>query len=136
EHVPVAPWEVLDPEHTHQIFDGPQRTLFQLSLPDRLRRAAATVYHQSGSDEWYTPSDIIECARRVLGEIDLDPASCPRANRTVKAAHYYSRQQNGLNLPWFGRVWMNPPYGGAAESFALKLIAEHQSGHVAAAVAL
>ena len=63
------------------------------------------------SNEWYTPSKYIEAAREVMGSIDLDPASCAMANRTVRATTYYTKEQDGLTLPWYGNVWLNPPYG-------------------------
>lgn len=99
------------------------------------------------SNEWYTPSRYIEAARKVMGEIDLDPASCEIANRTVKATRYYAQAENGLMQPWYGRVWLNPPYGrvrpeltGSTQSyqkaFALKLIGEYLSGRVEQAILL
>lgn len=95
------------------------------------------------SNEWYTPSVYIEAARRVMGSIDLDPASCELANRTVRAAHYYTERENGLTLPWAGRIWLNPPFGrvngsGASKikMFTSKLIDEYKAGHVTQAILL
>lgn len=62
------------------------------------------------SNEWYTPARYVEAARQVMGNIDLDPASSELANGTVKATTFYTKQENGLFLPWFGNVWCNPPY--------------------------
>jgi hypothetical protein len=90
----------------------------------------------SESTEWYTPAEYIEAARRALGAIDLDPASCELANRTVGASRFYSLEDDGLAQPWYGRVWMNPPYGGYVASFVGKLVDEHGAGNVEAAIAL
>jgi ParB family chromosome partitioning protein len=68
------------------------------------------VSNNSGENEWYTPAKFIESARVVMGSIDLDPASSEIANRTVKAETYYTKDDDGLTKPWFGNVWLNPPY--------------------------
>ena len=101
---------------------------------DASKNTAAVT--QSLTNEWYTPTEYIEAARRVLGGIDLDPASCEEANRTVQAATFYSEHDPGLDHEWKGRVWLNPPYGRLAGQFIEYLASEHTAGRVTAAVAL
>lgn len=105
---------------------------------------------QGKSNEWYTPARYIEAAREVMGGIDLDPASCELANRTVKAARFYTAKENGLAQEWQGNVWLNPPYSserstkglgggklrGPTDLFIAKLLKEYGSGNVLQAVAL
>jgi phage N-6-adenine-methyltransferase len=79
----------------------------------------------TGEFERYTPAFYIEKAREVMGGIDLDPASSEYAQRTVRAAQYYTVADNGLDLSWHGRVWLNPPYHRElAPLFITKLIGE------------
>lgn len=65
---------------------------------------------------WLTPPSLIE----PLGKFDLDPCGAPGHNL---AAHTYLLENgdDGLRDPWFGRVWLNPPYGKEAEPFLAKL---------------
>ena len=75
-------------------------------------------------DEWYTPAWIIECARNAFGgEIDLDPASCAEANRTVRARRYITPPDDGLRHEWTGNVWINPPFSaGKTAAFVDKVL--------------
>lgn len=100
-------------------------------------RALPHVARASGNDEWYTPAPLIEAARRVMGAIDLDPASSESANRLVGAAAYFDAEADGLGQPWAGRVWMNPPYSrGLVDPFVQRLAEHVETGAVTAAVVL
>jgi ParB family chromosome partitioning protein len=91
----------------------------------------------SGKEHWYTPARYIEAARNVLGEIDLDPASDHHAQQTVRANQFFTLADHSLLRPWYGRVWLNPPYSrGRIEQFVGHLIGELADGHVAAAILL
>ena len=70
---------------------------------------------QGGKDEWLTPPEIIN----ALGEFDLDP--CSPINRPWPTAKkHYTELDNGLMMPWEGRVWCNPPYGTQTEHWLEK----------------
>lgn len=59
--------------------------------------------------EYGSPSHIIEAARNTMGSIDLDPASSAIWNQNVKAKTYFT--SIGLQVMWFGNVWLNHPFG-------------------------
>lgn len=78
--------------------------------------------HKMIKDEWLTPPYIIES----LGEFDLDP--CSPINRPWNTAKkHFTIVDNGLMLPWEGRVWCNPPYGKESVKWLEKL-ANHGNG--------
>ena len=82
------------------------------------------AYNVNSSVEYFTPTQYIEAARKVLGEIDLDPASCALANQIVMAKEFFSADNDGLQKEWSGRIWLNPPFAnGLIEKFVDKLIA-------------
>lgn len=68
-------------------------------------------------EDFYTPTDLVAAARSAMGDIDLDPASHWRANREHRIATYYTIHRSAFHNPWFGRVWLNPPYGDNAPWF-------------------
>ena len=69
----------------------------------------------SRSDEWYTPSYILDMVHETIGSIDLDPASSEQANLVVKAAKYFTREDNALSIEKWTKVpatvFLNPPGG-------------------------
>lgn len=60
-----------------------------------------------GSDEWSTPINVFDRIAQVYGPFDLD--ACCR-EETAKAQLYYTKEHDGLEREWHGRVWVNPPY--------------------------
>lgn len=114
-----------------RILDVTERVRVDLAAP------TAHVGQNSGDNEWFTPSEYIEAARTVLGEIDLDPASTAEANATVKATRFFTKEDDGLSQNWSGRIWMNPPYAQPLiEQFAEKLAEGVDQRAVIAAVVL
>lgn len=87
------------------------------------------VLHSSKSVEWYTPPEIIEAARRVMGGIAIDPASSKAANKVVKATRFYTEQDNGLEQHWTGNVWLNPPYGRGIYRWTHKAVHADRMGY-------
>jgi phage N-6-adenine-methyltransferase len=86
---------------------------------------------------WFTPHAYVESARQALGGIDLDPASCKKANKNVKAGAFYTERDDGLVQPWFGRVFLNPPYSvGLLEPFITKLARSFAADDIDAAICL
>ena len=100
----------------------------------------ATIF-SSRSEEYDTPSHILEIARSVLGQIDLDPASNEEAQKNVQAVAYYTKEQDGLKQEWNGKVWLNPPYGKTEgrsnqELWSQRLKREYLDGNVTEAILL
>lgn len=100
-------------------------------------QSTGSFHVSTGENDWYTPEDYIQAARSVLGEIDLDPATSEIAQKIVGAKQYYTKETDGLDKAWAGRVWMNPPYSmPEIKGFAEKLVSEFETGGVTEAIVL
>lgn len=70
-----------------------------------------SAYETAGeTDEWYTPRYVFD----ALGcHFDMDVA-CPidRSHIVVPATTFVT--DRGLEVPWHGFIWMNPPFGHQA----------------------
>ena len=86
--------------------------------------------------DWYAPPELIALVRQVMGEIDLDPVSNEVAQQWIGAANYYTKAQDGLSQPWFGRVWLHPPAREKTAKWTNKALAEYESGRVREAIIL
>lgn len=52
--------------------------------------------------------------RQFRGPAGLDPCYDPTGLRLARRLYDLRRGQDGLSLPWSGRVWLNPPYSNPA----------------------
>jgi hypothetical protein len=116
-------WKEAEPDVKEKVLSG------EVSINEAYKNLgtetkSAHVAHNSGENEWYTPSQFIEAARLTMGSIDLDPASCELANQTVKAGKIFTKKENGLDKEWKKNIWLNPPYAQPLmNQFAEKLVA-------------
>jgi hypothetical protein len=99
-------------------------------------RQPMAVHYTSVTPEWNTPRHIVDRVLGMFEVVDLDPCSNSHEVPNVPAVHHYTREDDGLSKPWFGYVYMNPPYGDEVGAWVEKLIHEYTAGTVALAVAL
>lgn len=114
-----------------------ERAAAELTREPAKARGKMDIHFSSKTDQWYTPPEFVGRVARALGEIDLDP--CADDGKDVPAATHFTKADDGLVREWFGRVFMNPPYGnngGGIEPFVRKLVEEFEAGRVVEAVAL
>lgn len=97
EAIKTAPNGKITAEHV-------ARTVRNLAFPH-------AVHHSSDRNDWCTPQIIIDAVVNFYDAIDLDPCSNDREHPNVPAHQHYTVDDDGLAQPWWGRVYMNPPYG-------------------------
>lgn len=97
----------------------------------------ASVGNATAHHAWTTPPELLDSLYRVLS-FDLDPCS-PTADKRrapVKARTRFIAEDDGLSLPWFGAVFVNPPYGRTLPKWIAKCRAEYERRRVQCVVAL
>lgn len=103
------------------------------------------VLGTNGLSSYGTPVWLVECARKLMGSIDLDPFSSEIHNSVVKASYYYDGEifGDGFINQWEACAWaarptgpcnvlVNPP-GGKRKGTQLafkKMVEEYNSGRV------
>ena len=70
------------------------------------------------SIEWYTPKHIFDSLGLVF---DLDPCAPKGGLPWIPAKTSLCLEDNGLTTPWFGNVWLNPPYGRETKDWLQKM---------------
>lgn len=91
-------------------------------------RTVPTHHHQletsSKTDEHYTPAKIKDALTRFRPEgFSLDPCSNSHTEPNIVADCHYTKEDDGLNSPWFGSVFCNPPFS-AVKAWVQKAIDE------------
>jgi phage N-6-adenine-methyltransferase len=98
----------------------------QRSYRKRNRRLRGTldVLGSSRSDNWPTDPAVFAELERQYGPFDLDPCA---SHENAKCARYFTREDNGLEQTWTGRVFCNPPYGRPLAAWMAKAWESSQS---------
>jgi phage N-6-adenine-methyltransferase len=82
-------------------------------------------------DDHVTPEWLIELLENELGKFDLDPCGHPKhVHERIGQTYLLDRGENGLELPWAGNVYVNPPYGRKIGAWLEKSYHESLEGRV------
>lgn len=85
----------------------------------------ANIHFSSESEEWATPIAFYNSVVETYGPFDLDVCATPE---NAKCLRFFTKKDNGLTLPWTGRVWMNPPYGRTIKLWMRKAYESSKTG--------
>jgi hypothetical protein len=83
---------------------------------------------------WFTPPVLFDKLAAEFGPFDLDP--CGAADSYASQQCRVSWSYGGLVEPWYGRVFINPPYGRGLEAWVHKAHQEFKLGNAQCVVAL
>jgi len=85
------------------------------------------------NDEVATKPKLWRPLSRGIGGFDLDPAA--GCEPTPIADNRYTKEDDGLTQPWYGTVWLNPPFSEKTPWYK-RLVSQYWNGDVDRAVAL
>ncbi len=133
KHQRVSDWKKL-------LKDIPKYRERQIVAAMKKAKVVSADNHRAegtGENEWFTPAKYTEAARKVMGGIDLDPATHRKAQETIQATNFFTREDDSLQKEWAGRVWLNPPYSQPEIfQFCEKLVEEVSASRVQQAILL
>lgn len=89
---------------------------------------------QAQRTDWQTPPELFDKLTAEFGPFDLDPCGHPLSYVSQHCGTYYAK--DGLDKPWFGRVFVNPPYGRELGKWVAKCYADAHRPDVVHVVAL
>jgi len=78
----------------------------------------------SDTAEWETPQDFFDELDQEFS-FDFDPCA---TIENAKCAQFYTKENDGLSLPWYGTVFMNPPYGREIGKWVARAADEGKKG--------
>jgi transcriptional regulator with XRE-family HTH domain len=93
-----------------------------------------TFYAHAGNSSadhgWETPAALATVLMQAAGGFDLDPcaATTDKRRARVKARLLLTAEDDGLVVPWRGKVFVNPPYGRSLKAWARKCAGEAANG--------
>jgi hypothetical protein len=109
----------------------------QQPTPDQINRAhVMSVMGSSESPEWYTPTYIVDLVSQLFEVISTDPCSNSHESPNVPAETLYTKADDGLSHPWYGNVYMNPPYGDEIGPWIDRMVELYRAGDIDQAIAL
>lgn len=133
---PPKPKDPIVAAVTEKVKSG-EMTVVEAAKAIKVATSTGEFHVSQGNNDWYTPAEYLEAARKVMNGIDLDPASSDLAQKVVQAKEYYTVERCGLNQPWNGKVWLNPPFSmPLIEQFTDKLLAEWRAGNIDQAIVI
>lgn len=97
-----------------------------------------TLYEGDMSDagkrnDYATAPELWRPLSNAVNGFDLDPAA--GTEETPIATNRYTPDDDGLSQPWYGTVWLNPPFDAKIEWFR-RLVRHYQNGDIERAVAI
>ena len=84
--------------------------------------------------DWRTPPALFDKLAAEFGPFDLDPCGHPDSYASQHCTDYWT--EGGLVQPWWGRIFVNPPYGRGLSQWVAKCAQDGLWGPATRVVAL
>lgn len=84
-----------------------------------------SVMYSSKTDLWETPQDFFDDLDKEF-HFTIDVCATPE---NAKCKNFYTKEQDGLSMPWKGVIWCNPPYGRHIGSWVRRALLSYAAGN-------